>query len=296
MILRGILAFDIDGTLTQRNQSKITPESLVGVLDHLDKMGYYSVPVTGKPAEYAIRLFAANNLDDRGIIAENSGVYRRPGDQTIEVFGSSLEEMKSLRFLLGIKDGMGNVLQITLHDKQYDVAVDPEDISILTIFSDPEPVSHRWQFRKSIDALELHDQIQKIISEKDWVNYLEVLPPFPDGAIQVVRKNQITGETVNKSKILEVIGRMYEVSSPLPVAMFGDGHNDIPAMKPNGVIPITFANGDPDVKDVVTNKNGFVAPHPAVEGPGVVEGIFWLADDTSFFGQDSATVKNLTAG
>lgn len=294
-----ILAFDLDGTLTVRNQFKITPNGLAQILNELDKRSHYSIPVTGKPVSYAANLFPTNQLADRGIVAENAGVYRKPENETVEVYGPSLPEMKALRNLLGIGMDKVNVANIKIFDKEYEVVIDPGDVSILTVFTEPSTVKHRWIFNKAIDAYELVEKLKVLVIENSWEKNLEVLAPFPDGGVQVIRKDPETGLSVDKSSLVFALHKMYPQLGNVPIAMFGDGHNDIPAMKPNGIIPITFHNSHDEVIKFVQTRDGYVSKYDTPEGLGVVDGLIWLAEK-DFFGEEKdqviGIIKNIFKG
>ncbi|MFA4827456.1 MAG: HAD-IIB family hydrolase [Candidatus Shapirobacteria bacterium] len=289
---KSILAFDLDGTITPRNQFEIHPKGLSQLLNDLSNQGHFFIPVTGKPVAYAAKIFSANNLIDRGIIAENAGVYRKPNSQKIEIYGPSIKEMYALRDKLGIGMEKVNVTDIFIDQKKYEVAVDPDDVSILTIFTDPTYVTHRWKFNHSIEAELLVEKINNIITSNNWQNTLSVLPPFPDRAIQIIRKDPISGHSIDKSSIIFALNAIYPNIDTIPIAMFGDGHNDIPAMKPDKVIPITFTNAHSDVLTYVKSKNGYISPHNAPEDLGVPDGLLWLAKN-NFFKEDTNAVHHL---
>lgn len=289
---KSILAFDLDGTLTPRNRFDIHPPGLSLLLNTISEMGHFVIPVTGKPIPYAAKLFPTNNLTDRGIIAENAGVYRLPGQDTVQIFGPGLDQMHALRDKLDIGMEKVNVTNIDIEDINYEVVVDPDDVSILTIFTEPSHVSHRWSFTKSIDADTLVEKLKDIISANNWENHLVVLPPFPDGGIQVIRKDPRTGHPVDKSSLIFALEAIYPKVNQVPIAMFGDGHNDIPAMKSEHIIPLTFANAHEDVIKFVKTRNGHISQYIAPEGNGVAEGLLWLSAQ-NFFGNDSETVTTL---
>lgn len=290
---KSILAFDIDGTLTKRNTYVILPEGLSSILNALNEKGHYCIPVTGKPAAYAVRILETNNLQDKGLIAENGGVYRILGSGKISIYAeSNISSIYALKESLGLERQGGGVRNIQINNTSYEAAVDPEDLSILTIFTDPIAVSHRWKYRHSIKADLMCQLLEKHIKENKWDKDLEVLPPFPDGGVQVIRKNRATGKTINKSLLPKIVKVMYKLDSYPPTAMFGDGHNDIPAMTPNTVIPLTFANAHPEVIEFVKKKNGFISQYPSPEGLGVIEGLYWLAKK-NFFQSDSKYIAEI---
>ena len=136
------------------------------------------------------------------------------------------------------------------------------------------------------------EKLRQIVKLNNLENNLEVLEPFPDGGVQVIRKDNKTGKTIDKSYILEAIKMIYPNNENLPVSMFGDGHNDIPAMSPEKVIPITFNNAHKDVIEYVKSRNGFISRYDAPEDVGVVDGLIYL-HKINFFGADSSTVLDL---
>jgi len=288
--IKSILAFDLDGTLTPRNQLHISPKGLPDLLNQLTAMGHLVIPVTGKPASYVSQLFPINSLTDSGIIAENAGVFRRAKQQNIEVYGSSMEEMKKMRDLLQIGFDHVNVTNIIIKGISYEVAIDPGDVSILTVFTNASYVAHRWTFNQSITADELVEKLGELITENGCDNYLAVLPSFPDGGVQLIRKNSANSHPIDKSSLIQVLHSMYPHIDKVRIAMFGDGHNDIPAMKPDGVIPLTFSNAHEDVVNFIKTTNGYISPYEAPQSYGVVDGIYWLTTQ-SFFGQDENLIK-----
>lgn len=286
-----ILAFDIDGTLTKRNTYIILPEGLATVLNTLSEKGHYFLPVTGKPAPYATRIIEINHLVDRGVIAENAGVYRRYESNTVEIYErESVNAIYELKKTLGLTPTAGNLCDVFIEGKVHKIPVDPEDYSIFTLFTDPIFISHRWRFKQTITTEEVFNSLKKLVQDK-WQNQLVVLPPFPDGGIQVIRKTH-TGKIIDKSSIVEVIKIMFDLKNIPPIAMFGDGHNDIPAMTPKEVTALTFSNGHPSVIDFVKKRNGYVSQSPAPENYGVIEGLSWLVKN-DFFKEDSNLVQNL---
>ena len=280
--IKSVLAFDLDGTLTPRNQFEIHPQGLSDLLNFLDKLSHLVIPVTGKPASYAENIFKVNSLENRGIIAENAGVFRRPGNKQVEVYGPNLEEIKKLRDILDVGMEKVNVTKIKLFGKKYEVSIDPGDVSILTVFTDPSYVRHRWIFNHEIQANELVEKLKVIIENNKWNNNLEVLPPFPDGGVQVIRKDPKTGKSIDKSSIIQNLKTMYPNLGKVPIAMFGDGHNDIP-------------NAHDEVIAFVKSKKGYVSNYEAPEGKGVVDGIDWLAEK-DFFREDKRLIKDKING
>jgi hydroxymethylpyrimidine pyrophosphatase-like HAD family hydrolase len=287
-----ILAFDLDGTLTKKNQTKILPDKLPRLLNYLDRLGHYSIPVTGKPVFHANRIIVDNKLKKRGVIAENSGVYQLPNSEEIKVYGESLEEINKLKKELAIESEKRGVTKIYLENKFFEVAVDSGDISILTIFTDPFFVKHKWSFKKTIDAKVLYKKLIEVITKNHWQKNLEVLRPFSDGAVQIIRKNPNNNKSIDKSLLPIILREIWTVTDDVAIAMFGDGHNDIPAMTPKEIVPITFSNSDREVREFVSNEDGYVSNYPAISGLGVVDGIYWLARNKDFFGNDSIDIRN----
>lgn len=285
---KGILAFDLDGTITPRNQKVITPPNLVALLNSIGKLGYFSILISGKPVSYIEQIAKDNQLDDYGLIGENAGSYKEKDSSEVKVFGPGLEQINKLKNFI---DAHGkDVTSIQLDANYYQVVIDPGDVSILTIFTDPSHVSHRWRFRHDIQANELYSKLKELILKQKLNQTLEVLKPFPDGAIQVIRKDEETGKVIDKSAIIQTLEIMYPGSNIENVAMFGDGHNDIPAMSPEHVIPITFNNAEEVVKEYVKSRSGYISPYSSPEDLGVIDSIKWLSD-RGFFKEDQANVE-----
>ncbi|EKD57979.1 MAG: hypothetical protein ACD_57C00061G0001 [uncultured bacterium] len=224
------------------------------------------------------------------MVAENAGIYLKPDSGVTEVFGSGLGSIKKFKEALGVGRNAKNVVTIIWRGKSHQVVIDPEDVSILTIFTNPETVKHRWQFGQTISTSTVHEELKKLLVSTGLEKNLVLLPPFPDGGIQIIRRGRVTGQPIDKSLLSEVVKVMFATAQELPIAMFGDGYNDIPAMNADGVIPITFQNGEEIVKAAVRKKNGYVSPLPAVTGLGVVDGLRWLGEARNFFGKDSKAV------
>ena len=200
-----MLAFDLDGTLTKRNQPQILPSYLPQLLNKLSKIGHVVIPVTGKPANYVINFLTVNKLTDNGIVAENAGVYRLPDHNRVSIFGPGTDKISQLKTVLNLKYTDTGVTKIFINKHKYQVAVDPDDLSILTIFTDPQPVSHRWQFDHTIEADYLFAQIQSLLERMNLNSDLTVLPPFADGAIQVIRRDPVTNKNIDKACLIEVL-------------------------------------------------------------------------------------------
>ena len=197
----------------------------------------------------------------------------------------------ALRKSLGLEIPGGGLKILNFNGKKHQIPVDPEDISIVTLFTDPKFISHRWIFAQTIATEKVYEYLKELVIKNNWSHDLLVLPPFPDGGIQIIRKS-ITGKTIDKSLLPEVLRLMYDLTELPPIAMFGDGHNDIPAMTPKNIIPLTFINGYPTVKKFVEEKGGFISHSSAPEGLGIIEGLCWLATN-NFFQSDSTFIMNL---
>jgi HAD superfamily hydrolase (TIGR01484 family) len=289
---KGILGFDIDGTLTKRNTETILPKCLPDLFRFLDKIGYFFIPVTGKPAAYALRIIQKNGLQQRGVIAENAGVYVKSNSDSPEIFGPNLEAIHKLKKALGIEAKTKGKALLKFKNGYTETIIDPEDVSIFTIFTDPEAVNHKWNYSVSMTTDEIWHSINKTIKSVDLTEKLELLKSFPDGGIQVIRKDFDGIHPIDKSSIVKILEVMFPECPNLPIAMFGDGHNDIPAMSPPSITPITFSNGEPVVKDFVVAKSGFISKYDAVQDIGVADGIKWLAEEKNFFAKKTQTVLN----
>ncbi len=260
-------------------------------------MGYFFVPVTGKPSAYALRIIGKNGLEQRGIIAENAGVYIKPEENTSQVSGPNREAVFELKRLIGIDPEAKGIKTIVFDNVSDEVVVDPEDVSILTLFTKAEAVSHKWVFHPTLSTDQIYEALGKVIKENNLSSRLKLLMPFPDGGIQVIRMKEDGVSAIDKSSLPEVMALMYGYEKRVPIVMFGDGHNDIPAMTPDSVIPLTFANAEERVKEFVQAKGGHVSQFDAPEGLGVVDGIKWLLTEKNFFADKSeqvaAAIKDL---
>lgn len=293
MKTKAILAFDVDGTLTERNTEVILPTKLSPLLKDLSDLGYVFIPVTGKPSAYAMRIIKINKLAQNGVIAENAGVYIKPGDTNPEIYGPNIDAIFKLRQLVGLKPDDKGITKIILDDKETETVIDPEDISIFTIFTDANSVKHKWKYNPILTTDQVFNTLNKLIVENSLSSELQLLPPFPDGGIQIIRMDQDGTHPIDKSSLPKVIDLMYPHDDILPITMFGDGHNDIPAMSPDRVTPITFNNAETVVKDFVRQKGGYISNFDAVNDIGIVDGIAWLLKFKDFFGEDNLKVSEL---
>ncbi len=259
----------------------------------LNSLGYYTIPVTGKPSTYALRILRKSKLQPRGVVAENAGVYIKPNSNLPHVFGTNLAAIWRLKAILGLKQNEKGLTSITLAGKKSQIVVDPEDVSIFTIFTKPEAVSHKWDYKVSMSTDEIFEGLKEIIKKNNLEKKLQLLPAFSDGGIQVIRRDN-GGKPIDKARLTDIVKIMYKNGSLLPIAMFGDGHNDLPAMSPQKVIAITFKNAESEVKKFIKKKRGYISPFNAVVGVGIVDGLRWLANNGFFKSDATVVLKKIT--
>lgn len=281
-----LISVDMDGTVAAPNMK------LSGVyekfLRSLQKIPKIEVVLnSGKSVSYLET--EAARIGARYVIANNGATMQILGGDQM-VFGGHRKDIIKLRHLLALKAEDEGVRPIPVEDEIYNVAVegDKEDI-VLTLFSEPEKVKHRYQFKDGIDRMELYEHLKNLIREHKL--HLHVLHPHPDGAVDVVRL--YNSKPIDKSTLPKMVREVWSHANVVHISMLGDGSNDVPAMIARGVIGITFPEAHPDrVIKPVREHGGIVTERHAwkkidgtyVPGGGVIEGIYELTK-RSFFGR-----------
>lgn len=290
-----LLSVDMDGTVAAPNQH------LTGVyekfLKELQQVPRIEIVLnSGKSISYLER--EAARIGGRYVIAMNGSAMQILGGERM-IFGGNQKDIVTLRHLLALAPKDEGVRPISVKKDIFDVAVeeDKEDI-VLTLFSEPEWVKHRWQFDQGINKKELYDHLRNLIKKHNL--HLHVLNPHPDGAVDVVRLHN--EKPIDKSTLPKMVREVWSHVNMRHISMFGDGSNDVPAMLAHGVTGVTFpeANAERVIKPVILS-GGIVTKRPAwiqkkegefIPGGGVIEGIQLLAD-RGFFEDESKKVIDL---
>ncbi len=279
-----LLSFDVDATVSAPNHK--TEGVYKNLLTELQQVpGIEVVLNSGKSIPY-LESHAAE-IGGRYVIACNGAACQLLGGEQI-VFGGGGEDLLKLRALLGLEPKDEGVKHIRVGDESYEVAIEEEKHEmVLTLFTEPEWVKHRWQFAGGIDRNGVYDHLQKLVQEHNLK--LHILHPHGDGAIDVVRLHN--DKPIDKSTLPAMIAQIWP-GVTTKIAMFGDGSNDVPAMTAPGVIGVTFAEVDEErVKQPVREHGGIITTKPAwikheggtyAAGGGLTEGMRTLADQGFF--------------
>lgn len=275
-----LISVDMDGTVAAPNQK------LSGVYEKflraLQKLPRIEVVLnSGKSVKYLER--EAARINGRYIIAMNGATMQILGGDQM-VFGGNRKDIVKLRHLLGLKADDEGVKPIHVKKDTFNVAVEEgKGDMVLTLFSEPEWVKHRWQFDQGLHREEMHAHLKKLVKEHDL--HLHVLEPHPDGAVDVVRLYH--EKPIDKSTLPKMVRAVWAHAKLKQISMFGDGTNDVPALTAPGVVGFTFpeANVEKVIKPVL-QSGGYVTARPAwiksetgtyIPGGGVIEGIQTLA-------------------
>ncbi len=275
-----LISVDMDGTVAAPNQK------LSGVYEKflraLQKLPRIEVVLnSGKSVKYLER--EAARINGRYIIAMNGAAMQILGGDRM-VFGGHRKDIVKLRHLLGLTAEDEGVKPIHVKKDTFNVAVEEEKGDmVLTLFTEPEWVKHRWQFDQGLHREEMHDYLKKLIKEHDL--HLHVLEPHPDGAVDVVRLYH--EKPIDKSSLPKMVREVWSHAKVKQISMFGDGSNDVPALTAPSVVGFTFPEASVEkVIKPVLKSGGYVTARPAwiksetgtyTPGGGVIEGIRTLA-------------------
>jgi hypothetical protein len=210
----------------------------------------------------------ARSFGGRFVIACNGAAWREVGGAT-RLFSPPTPDFATLRRLLGIGVGTVGVVELGLTGRPEVVIEEGKrwegrDL-VLTLFTEPEPVRHRWQFRGGTDRDALRGVLQALIREHGLA--LAVLEPHGDGALDVVPV--AAGRAVGKWT-LPVLARKMFPDALLHLTHGGDGAGDLPAMEAEEVTPLSAANCE-STSPTASARGGVVASRRAPEGGAVLE-------------------------
>lgn len=220
---------------------------------------------SGKAPEYLE--CEARRFGGRFVISANGAGWREVGGGTHRLVPPTAD-FTTLRRLLGLSPEVRDVVrlelpgspEVALEDKR-----DPEGEIVFSLFPEPEPVAHRWDFIGGMDRHTLKEHLVRLIRQHDLE--LHVPPPHRDGAVDVLPL--LDGRPVGKWTLPLLARRMFP-EAVLRLAHGGDALNDASAMQAEGVTPLTAPNC-PDVAAIARERGGVVACAEAPEGGAVVE-------------------------
>ena len=242
---------------------------------------------SGKSPDYLEE--QARSFGGRHAIACNGAAWRAVGGAT-RLFAPPSPEFVRLRSLLGVTAEAVGVVELGFTGGPEVVIEEGKrcegrDI-VLTFFTEPEPVRHRWRFRGGVDRQALYDVLQGLIWEQGLD--LAVLEPHGDGALDVVPT--VEGRAVAKWTLPELAREMYP-KAVLHLTHGGDGAGDLPAMEAAGVTPLSAYNCAA-TRQFAARRDGLVAQRPAPDGGAGLECYAALAR-RGFYGPLSRAVSEI---
>lgn len=233
---------------------------------------------SGKSPAYLER--QARCFGGRFVIACNGAAWKEVDGPT-HLFTAPTPDFTRLRTLLGVSSGAVGVVEVRLPQNRAEVVIEEgkrweERDLVLTLFPEPEPVRHRWQFRGGVGRLALRSYLVELIHEHRLA--LVVLEPHGDGALDVVPV--VGGRAVAKWTLPELARSMFP-KAHLHLAHGGDGAGDLPAMLAEGVTPLSARNCA--ATHHTAASRGVVARREAPAGGAVLECYLTLAE-RGFYG------------
>jgi hypothetical protein len=243
---------------------------------------------SGKAPDYLEE--QARSFGGRWVIACNGAVSREVGGAT-RLFAPPSGDFAALRSLLAVPAATVGVVELDLTGTRAEVVIEEgkqwagRDL-VLTFFTEPEWVRHRWQFRGGIDRWTLADQLTDLIRRHDL--QLAVLEPHGDGALDVVPV--VRGRAVGKWTLPDLAAEMFP-SAVLHLTHGGDGAGDLPAMQTEGVTPLSTLNCAATYR-VALRQGGAVARCSAPQDGAVLECYAALAE-REFYGPLSYRVGEI---
>ena len=243
---------------------------------------------SGKAPDYLEE--QARSFGGRFVIACNGAAWREVGGAT-RLFAPPTPDFARMRGLLGIAAQAVGAVPLDLPG-QPEVVIEEgkqwegQDL-VLTLFTEPELVRQRWQFRGGTDRHILRGMLQELIREHDLT--LAVLEPHGDGALDVVPV--VEGRAVAKWT-LPALSRQMFPAAERHLTHGGDGAGDLPAMEAEEVTPLSASNL-PATSTVTARRGGIVASRPAPGGGAALECYAQLAA-AGFYGPLSTHVAAVT--
>lgn len=233
---------------------------------------------SGKAPDYLEE--QARSFGGRFVIACNGAAWREVGGVT-RLFAPPTPDFATLRALLGVAADAVGVVALSLAGRPEVVIEEGKQWEgrdlVLTLFTEPAPVRHRWQFRGGTNRLALRSVLLAHIRQHQLA--LDVLEPHGDGALDVVPV--VEGRAVGKWTLPALAREMFPAAT-LHLTHGGDGAGDLPALEAETVTPLSAANCVATWR-TASALGGVVASRPAPEGGAVRECYSELAN-RGFYG------------
>jgi hydroxymethylpyrimidine pyrophosphatase-like HAD family hydrolase len=269
--LKGLIALDIDGTIT--GVKKRVPSSVADYLHSLHKDGWEISLITGRSYQFAIKSF---NFSFPFILATQNGanIFQMPE-------GRSLADHYLVKSILPVLDQIYEKIpegylvysDYTKGDICYYKRSDfsKEGLTYLELLKALTPFP--WKEFSSIDSLELTSFpiIKCFGSKQDMLKIQENLKNEPVSTFVIKDPIDpsyylclINHHEADKGKTVRWIQRLTKVHEPIIVA--GNDMNDLPLLQ-EGTISISFFDSPPELlihADIIVEQN---------EGEGIIEGI-----------------------
>lgn len=289
-----IVGTDFDDTYGEKN--KLAPRENEEFTNKVqNEFGVIWFSVTGKPLPYMEKVIKIAQIDY--IAGENGGVFKQR-DKDMEIIGGNIEDLHKIRKHVGLNPTQEGVQEIILDGKKGQVAIEEGKYGVFTIFSEIEPIKHRWTFTQAFDRDLVAQALENYIKSENLS--LSILGPHADGAVDVLRLDE-KGNPIDKRYFSTICCQ--KISPLLPRCFMGDAFNDQPAWEnDNDVLAITFPVQEKNIYDLkkvkarkevmksvrAKGEKGIITSLNSLEG-GIFEA-FILLSKKQFFGEKSGEI------
>lgn len=232
------LLFDVEGVAVMQGTLDVRQE-IPQLLKHAPT---FNCVVSGRDLDRC-KLIAQQMGNIHALFAENGPLYQIGDMKPICI--ADRDALESFRKALCMQSVGDREVLIEIGGVRSLVRVEPK-ISIISFEPDGEC---RWS------PLELKEMLSDIVQARQLP--AEVIGPHPDGGIDV-QPFSIEGRPLNKGIVVNILRQAFPWIENF--VAFIDGKNDRPLALHPDVFPITFQNGDEEIKTIVSQRGGWIIP------------------------------------